>query len=62
MPLELFNELLLKKMTRKEFLLHLGLFVVMMSGVPNILKSLIQARPNQLLAKPRGFGNGPYGG
>jgi hypothetical protein len=58
-----FDKLLSKKMTRKEFLLHLGLLIFAITGISGILKTL--GDPHGL-GLPRGkalreFGSGPYG-
>jgi hypothetical protein len=62
MQIKLFNELLSKEMTRKEFLLHVGLLALMITGISGLLKTL--ADPHLLTnnSKPKsGFGSGPYG-
>jgi len=57
------NDLLSQKMSRKQFLLYLGLIVLFVSGIAGILKRTSDV---SLLHLPRktskGFGRGPYGG
>ena len=63
MQIALFEELLAKEMTRKEFLLHLGLLLLTITGITGLLRTV--SNPN-LLSKHKsvasGFGSGPYGG
>lgn len=58
-----FQQLLSKEFTRGEFLLHLGLLFLAVTGVSSFLRTL--SEPN-LTNKPptssRRFGVGPYGG
>jgi hypothetical protein len=67
MGLPAFDDLLSKKMTRKEFLIHVGLLLLAISGIsslvnllsdPNLVSSKSRAGRNTLKA---GFGHGPYG-
>jgi hypothetical protein len=63
MPNALFQDLLSKNMTRKEFLLHLGILLLTITGITGLLRTV--SNPN-LLSKhkqvPAGFGSGSYGG
>lgn len=61
------KQLLDKKMSRKEFLLHLGAFAVSLTGVAAIMKNLTnphfvsrQGSGNKAETR-RGFGGGSYG-
>lgn len=63
MPNTLFEQLLAKEMTRKEFLLHLGLLLLAITGISGLLRTV--ANPNLLNAHKHvssGFGSGTYGG
>lgn len=64
MKLAIFDDLLTKKMTRKEFLLHSGLLILALTGVSSLVKTL--ANPNLINKKTRikqtsSFGAGSYG-
>lgn len=62
MRLAIFQELLSKKMTRKEFLLHLGLLFIMVTGISALIATI--SDPHLLLKSKiakKGFGSGPYG-
>lgn len=69
MRLQQFDELLSKQMTRKKFLLHLGLFLLAVSGISGFFKNLFDPRMvdkhdnpvSSQLGKKTGFGSGPYG-
>ncbi|KKS07055.1 hypothetical protein A3K01_02925 [candidate division WWE3 bacterium RIFOXYD1_FULL_43_17] len=58
------EELLSKKMTRREFLLYFGTLIVAIVGIPGILNKI----ENVFLGKKingdtsTNFGGGPYGG
>lgn len=58
-----FSSLLSKKMTRSEFLLHLGLLLLVVTGITGVLNTL--SDPNLVKKKNKkvssGFGGGPYG-
>lgn len=63
MPIALFDQLLSKEMTRREFLLHLGFLVLAITGITGLLKTA--SNPNLLTTNrpvSTGFGAGPYGG
>lgn len=63
MPVVLFDQLLSKEMTRREFLLHLGFLILAITGITGLLKTV--SNPNLLTANKKvstGFGAGPYGG
>lgn len=58
-----FNQLLTKELTRQEFLLHLGLLFLAVSGVSSFLRTLSEPNlANKQPASSRRFGAGPYGG
>lgn len=56
------NELLIKNMTRKEFLVSLSLGAVTITGIPGLLKKYSES---DVLSKKteshKGFGSGAYG-
>lgn len=63
MPIALFDQLLSKEMTRREFLLHLGFLMLAITGIMGLLKTV--SNPNLLTTNKKvssGFGAGPYGG
>lgn len=48
-------------MTRKEFILHVGVLLLIVSGISGLLKTI--SNPNPSASKlDNSFGNGPYGG
>lgn len=56
------NTLLSKEMNRKEFLIHIGMVLLIITGVSSLLQTL--AKPELLHKKTqpsKGFGSGPYG-
>ncbi|MEI9966592.1 MAG: hypothetical protein WDN67_03055 [Candidatus Moraniibacteriota bacterium] len=63
----LFAQLLVKPLTRKEFLLHLGLVLLALSGIPALLKTLSSPDPVQPKTRrtssrsEESFGGGAYG-
>ena len=62
MRFDSFTQLLSKRLTRKEFLLHLGLLLLALTGISALLNTL--SNPNLTDKQPktaRRFGNGPYG-
>lgn len=63
MHLQLFDELLAKQMTRKEFLVHLGILFLAITGISGVLKTLSDPHitSNRTNVKT-GFGGGRYGG
>lgn len=61
MHLDLFSELLSKEVTRKEFLLHLGLLFLAVTGVSDLLKTFANPDLIQTKTQPRRFDRGPYG-
>lgn len=64
MTLEHLSTLLSKKVTRKEFLLHVGFVLLALTGVSGMLKILADPRSasSTTSTQPkRGFGSGPYG-
>lgn len=64
MKFALFDELLVKKMTRRQFLVHIGLLVIAVSGIGGILKVLSDPHLSRhhYKVQANGFGAGPYGG
>ncbi|MEP7167532.1 MAG: hypothetical protein ABI758_06160 [Candidatus Woesebacteria bacterium] len=62
MKFDAFNILLSKKMTRREFLLYLGMLVFVLSGISGILETLANPHRKISRTKPKtGFGTGAYG-
>lgn len=70
--MEQFSELLSTRVTRRQFLLHLGLLVLALTGVSGLIRVISQPRFNSPLStsslpqpssqnKRTGFGVGPYG-
>lgn len=59
-----FDQLLAKPLTRKEFLLHLGLLAVAVTGITGLLHTI--SNPDLLSSRHKkvsaGFGSGSYGG
>jgi hypothetical protein len=56
----IFHELLAKEMTRKEFIFHVGLLFLTLTGITGLLKTL--ANPHIAHKQPiTGFGRGTYG-
>jgi len=60
MKIAIFDELLSKEMTRKEFLLHIGLLLFVLTGISGLLKTLSDPYLTSKKAQ-KGFGSGPYG-
>lgn len=59
----MFDALLSKAMTRKEFLVHLGLLLLAVSGISSLLITVASPTFENHFTKTKyGFGNGPYGG
>lgn len=58
------QELLQKEMDRREFLRHVGLFFVVVSGAPAIIKALSSFGGNssKYAKQAAGYGSGAYGG
>ncbi len=52
------NNFLQKEVTRKEFLLLIGLFIITITGISGIIKSLNSISQTKT---EQGFGSGPYG-
>ncbi len=64
MKIPAFDRLLSKEMTRKEFLLHLGLLLFAITGISGLLKTLSDPRlvnNSKKIKAQNGFGSGPYG-
>lgn len=58
-----FNQLLTKELTRQEFLLHLGLLFLAITGISSLLRTLSDPNlTNKQYTSARRFGAGPYGG
>ena len=63
MPFNHFAELLAQKVTRKQFLLHLGVLMLAITGISGLLKTLSDPHLiNKQAHSSRGFGGGAYGG
>ena len=62
MPSRHLSQLLSQELTRKQFLLYLGLLLLTVTGVTGLVKTLSDPK---LIHKQRtatqGFGSGPYG-
>jgi hypothetical protein len=62
MHVDFFDDLLTKQMTRKEFLMHLGVLLFALTGISAALKTLSDPHLMSRPIKPnRGFGAGGYG-
>lgn len=63
MRFDSFTQLLSKRLTRKEFLLHLGLLLLALTGISALLNTLSNSNLTDKQQKTaRRFGAGPYGG
>lgn len=63
MHIHVFDELLAKQLTRKEFLVHLGVLLFAITGISSVLKTLSDPHVVNKHLKPNaGFGMGRYGG
>ncbi len=51
-----------KKMTRKEFLAHVGAGALLITGVSGMLKSLLDYSPGSKKSNISGYGSSSYGG
>lgn len=53
------------KLTRREFLMYLGVVFIGITGIPALLKTISNVNPNSSImvkkSKPRSFGSGAYG-
>lgn len=57
------SQLLSQELTRKQFLLYLGLLLLTVTGVTGLAKTLSDPKLiHKQSAANRGFGSGPYGG
>jgi len=60
-----FSPLLSKRMTRKEFLVHVSFVFLALTGITGMVKLLADphaaSRTSQSTPTKRGFGSGPYG-
>jgi len=60
------DELLQKEMNRKDFLKHVGIGLVALTGISAAAKALLQqptsASNHKSLQQPMGYGSMPYGG
>jgi hypothetical protein len=62
MKVSLFDELLSKEMTRKEFLLHIGLLLLTLTGISSLLRTISDPHlASRNTKSSKGFGSGPYG-
>lgn len=60
---QFFGGIFSKEMTRKEFLTHAGLMILVITGVAGVLKTLSEPDVLNFRTKAsKGFGAGPYGG
>ena len=57
----LFADLLNERMTRRAFLVHLGLMIVVVSGITSLLHTLADPQLSKKQSRGPGFGRGPYG-
>lgn len=63
MHIDLFEELLAKPMTRKEFLVHVGVLLFALTGIAGVLKTLSDPHVvGKHIKSSTGFGAGRYGG
>lgn len=63
MILPTFTTVLAKEMNRREFLIHIGLLLLVLTGISGLLRTL--SNPNLLSTHKQvssGFGSGAYGG
>ncbi len=63
MKTQIFEQLLSKEMSRKEFLLHVGFLLLAITGISGLLRTI--SNPNLVNNHKQasvGFGSGPYGG
>jgi hypothetical protein len=58
----MFNTLLSKELTRKEFLKYLGLLFLAVTGVSGLMHTLSNPRLLDPRVRQSGFGYGAYGG
>ncbi len=56
------NALLVKEMTRKEFLQHIGSAMLIMLGISGVLKTLTSLNAGKSQKSEMGYGVSPYGG
>lgn len=59
--MEYIQKILTKEMTRKEFLVYLGMLFLTIFGISSLLKSLSKLSPSPRKQPKIGFGAGPYG-
>ena len=57
--INLFKELLIKEMDRREFLAHVGALLLAVIGISALLRTLSDPHP---LKRMSGYGSGKYGG
>jgi len=59
----MFTSLLSKEVTRKEFLLHLSVLLLAVTGISSLIKTLSDPHlvDRKLTRHKSGFGSGPYG-
>lgn len=57
------NAILSKKMDRKDFLKHVAIGVVALTGIGTLARTLAPSRPKESVsAVPQGYGASAYGG
>jgi hypothetical protein len=67
MSSHVFKNLLTKRITRKQFLVYLGILVLTVLGISPLIKSISNLDLTKRLRQPKipiaqnGFGAGPYG-
>ncbi len=66
MDVEPLNKLLNKKMSRKDFLVHVGAAAVAVSGIAAIIKNIAEpkgkkTKPPAQKSQKTGYGQSPYG-
>lgn len=62
MDIKVFDKLLSKEMSRKEFLVHLGLIVLTLTGIVGIIKTIKNPHMVNGSKDSQTFGGGSYGG
>ena len=63
MQVNFFDELLSKEVTRREFLLHVGFLLFVLTGISGLLKRMADPNlTNKVSRLKSGFGSRSYGG
>jgi hypothetical protein len=55
------QNLLTAEITRKEFLSYLGIFMLTITGVSGLLRSVTNIKITDQFTPKQGYGTGPYG-